>query len=79
MGIAEPEPIASPRRPRQDPWYVRWTLTLLAVGIDPAGTANRRSDETGIIVVGAAGKNLYVLHDGSGKFSAGQRANYIDK
>ena len=22
-----------PRRPRQDPWYVRWTLTLFAVGI----------------------------------------------
>jgi sulfate transport system permease protein len=34
MSIAEPEPqIAPPRRPRQDPWYVRWTLTLLAVGV----------------------------------------------
>ena len=35
MGTAEPEPIpiAPPRRAPQDPWYVRWTLTLLAVGV----------------------------------------------
>jgi sulfate transport system permease protein len=37
MGIAESTestaPIATLRRPRQDPWYVRWTLTLLAVGV----------------------------------------------
>lgn len=34
MAILEPKPQdAPPRRPRQDPWYVRWTLTLLAVGV----------------------------------------------
>lgn len=40
----------------------------VVVGIDPAGTANRRSDETGIVVVARAGAHYYVLADGSGKY-----------
>lgn len=54
-------------------------LTRIVVGVDPAGTANKKSDETGIIVVGiAADKCLYVLHDSTGKYSPavwGRRAN----
>lgn len=47
-------------------------LTRIVVGIDPAGSANRRSDETGIIAVGAdqAG-HLYVLADRTGRYSPG--------
>jgi phage terminase large subunit-like protein len=41
----------------------------IVVAIDPAGTANRRSDETGIVVAGKRGKNYWVLHDSSGKYS----------
>jgi phage terminase large subunit-like protein len=41
------------------------------VSIDPAGTANARSDETGIVVVGwsAEEKKAYVLADHTGKYS----------
>lgn len=41
----------------------------IIVSIDPAGTANRRSDETGIVVVGKRGNAGYVLGDYSGKYS----------
>lgn len=44
-------------------------LERIVVAIDPAGTANRRSDETGIVVAGKLGKNYWVLHDSSGKYS----------
>lgn len=45
-------------------------LVRIVVGVDPAGTANKRSDETGIITVGvSAGKNIYVMRDVSGKYS----------
>jgi phage terminase large subunit-like protein len=41
----------------------------IVVSIDPAGTANKRSDETGIVVVARLGDTLYVLDDLSGKYS----------
>ena len=41
----------------------------IVVAIDPAGTANRRSDETGIVVVGRRDETGYVLDDYSGKYS----------
>lgn len=45
-------------------------LARIVVAVDPAGTANKRSDETGIIVVGIGhDKNLYVLEDLTGKYS----------
>jgi phage terminase large subunit-like protein len=44
-------------------------LDRIVVAIDPAGTANRRSDETGIIVVGRRGTECFVLHDGTAKYS----------
>lgn len=49
------------------------TLWRIIVGVDPAGTANKNSDETGIVVVGVAGPRIrpefYVLEDRSGKYS----------
>lgn len=54
-------------------------LTRIVVGVDPAGTATKASDETGIIVVGiSAAKDLYVMHDASGRYSPAvwaQKAN----
>jgi phage terminase large subunit-like protein len=39
------------------------------VAIDPAGSQNKRSDETGIVAAGRQGKHGYVLKDASGKYS----------
>jgi len=45
-------------------------LTRIVIGIDPAGTCNPKSDETGIVVVGIGeDKNLYVLDDSTGRYS----------
>jgi len=45
-------------------------LKRIVVGVDPAVTANKNSDETGIIVGGLGIDNVgYVLNDGSGIFS----------
>lgn len=45
-------------------------LLRIVVAVDPAGTANKKSDETGIVVIGIGhDKNLYVLADRTGKFS----------
>jgi len=45
-------------------------LQRIVVAVDPAGTANKKSDETGIMVIGAGHNNrLYVLADYSGKYS----------
>lgn len=50
--------------------------TRIVVGIDPAVTSNKDSDETGIIVA-ARGKNdnLYILEDASGRMSPDQWAS----
>lgn len=45
-------------------------LTRLVVSIDPAGTANKRSDETGIVAVALGrDRHIYVIADWSGRFS----------
>ena len=45
-------------------------LVRIVVGVDPAGSAHAKSDETGIVTVGiGADKNLYVLDDSSGRYS----------
>jgi phage terminase large subunit-like protein len=43
------------------------TMDRIVIGVDPAGTSRRKSDETGIIVVGKKDGELYVLADGSGR------------
>jgi phage terminase large subunit-like protein len=48
-------------------------LQRIVVSVDPAGTANKKSDETGIIVLGIGhDKRIYVLADLTGKFSPEQ-------
>jgi phage terminase large subunit-like protein len=45
-------------------------MTRIVVGVDPAGTANPKSDLTGIIACGVGeDKNYYVFSDLSGKYS----------
>jgi phage terminase large subunit-like protein len=39
------------------------------VSIDPAGTANKKSDDTGLIVAGKIGREFDVLADRTGKYS----------
>lgn len=45
------------------------TLDRVLVGIDPAGSNNKRSDETGIVVGGKRGEILHAIDDFTGKFS----------
>jgi phage terminase large subunit-like protein len=51
-------------------------LVKVVVGVDPAGSTNKRSDETGIIVVGIDSNGVcYVLADLTGKYSPAQWAD----
>jgi phage terminase large subunit-like protein len=45
------------------------SMDRVLVGIDPAGSNNKRSDQTGIIVGGKRGEMLHAIDDLSGKFS----------
>jgi len=60
---------------------IRWideapALQRIVVAVDPAGTANKKSDETGIVVIGIGfDKKLYVLADLTGKFTPGRWAD----
>lgn len=44
-------------------------LERIIVAVDPAGTNRKKSDETGIVVVGMLAGEFYVLADYSGKYS----------
>lgn len=45
-------------------------ISRKVVAVDPAGTANKKSDETGIVTTGlGVDKKVYVLRDDTGKFS----------
>lgn len=44
-------------------------MERIGVAIDPAGTSTKRSDETGIIVVGKIGTHYYVIADRSDKYT----------
>lgn len=53
-------------------------LRKIVVAVDPAGTANKRSDETGIIVIGlGVDKNVYVLADYTDKYSPAKWGNQV--
>jgi phage terminase large subunit-like protein len=49
-------------------------MDRIVVSVDPAGSTNRKSDETGIIVCGVRGKLGYVLADLTGKWTPDQWA-----
>lgn len=53
-------------------------LDHVVVSVDPAGTVNRRSDETGIVVVGVADGHLYVLADRTGRYTPHGWATAVD-
>lgn len=44
-------------------------LQRIVVAVDPAVTSGEEADETGIVVVGLAGDQLYVLDDASGRYA----------
>lgn len=58
--------------------YVDLGFDEVAIGIDPAGSANKRSDETGIVVCARKGDLFYVIEDGSGRMSPDQWAVKAD-
>jgi len=60
----------------QEEWLQRWPrdtdlpeFDRIVVAIDPAGSQNKRSDETGIVAAARSGKRGFVLKDASGKYS----------
>lgn len=52
-----------------DPDFDWTTCQRIVVAVDPAGTANKKSDETGIIVLGIRDHYIFVLADRTGKYS----------
>lgn len=50
-------------------------MERIIVAIDPAGTANRKSDKTGIVVAGKIGDEYYVIEDRTDKYSPSGWAN----
>lgn len=54
-------------------------MQRIVVGVDPAGSVKRRSDETGIVVVGKIGEMSYVLEDATGKMSPEKWASKVDQ
>jgi phage terminase large subunit-like protein len=44
-------------------------MDRIVIAIDPAGSQNKRSDETGIVMAGRLGKVGHVFGDASGKYS----------
>jgi phage terminase large subunit-like protein len=53
-------------------------LVRIVVGVDPAGTSTKRSDETGIVVAGlGADGDLYILGDYSGRMTPYEWANAV--
>lgn len=63
---------------RYNPELIPITLMeRVVVAVDPAGTSTRRSDETGIVVLGSIGDQVYVLADWSGKYTPSGWANRV--
>lgn len=53
-------------------------LVKVVVGVDPAGSTNKNSDETGIVVCGIdSNKHGYVLEDRSGKYKPAEWAKIV--
>lgn len=63
------------RLEKANPYDLITDMERIVVGVDPAGTQRKKSDETGIVVVGVKGEEYYVLADWSGKYSPSGWAN----
>lgn len=44
-------------------------MDRIVVGVDPAGSSDRKRDQTGIVVVGKKGEDFYILDDLSGHYT----------
>ena len=44
-------------------------MDRIIIGVDPAGSSDRKRDETGIVVVGKKGEHFYVIDDLSGHYT----------
>lgn len=53
------------------------TMDRIVVAVDPAGTSRRKSDETGIIVLGKRDGIIYILADASGRYTPQRWANRV--
>ena len=55
-------------------------LEKIVIGIDPAVTSNKQSDETGIVIAGISiDNNIYVIDDLSGKYKGSEWAKIVVK
>lgn len=63
------EMIDAARMRETDPQALAKEMDRVVVAIDPAGTSTKRSDETGIVVMGKKGLDLYLLADLSGRYT----------
>jgi len=54
-------------------------LERIVIGVDPAVSSKKTSDETGIIVCGLKDKQGYVLADRSGRYTPNQWAQIVNK
>lgn len=55
-------------------------LEKIVIGIDPAVTSNKNSDETGIVVAGLGlDNNIYIMNDLSGKYKGSEWAKIVVK
>jgi phage terminase large subunit-like protein len=55
--------------PAQDFVALCESMEKVVVAIDPAGSSDRKRDETGIVAVGLRGKEFFVLEDRSGHYT----------
>lgn len=53
------------------------TMDRIVVAVDPAGTSRRKSDETGIIVLGKRDGIIYILADASGRYTPQRWASRV--
>lgn len=60
-----------------DPVEFAKTLERVIVAVDPAGTSLKRSDETGIVVMGVLANQIYILRDVSGQYTPNAWANRV--
>lgn len=58
--------------------YLDLGFDEVAIGVDPAGTANKRSDATGIVVCARKGEMFYVIEDGTARLSPEGWASRVD-
>lgn len=73
-GVLWTDEIINPYRVLEYP-----TLQRIVIGVDPAVSANKESDETGIIIAGILNDQIYVIEDCTGKYTPNQWGNLIDR